>query len=377
MKMKKMFKIGLCMIAGVVLNALPAIAGEMSSDGTLKELNEMKSRIERLESSEINDIEKDWMEKISISGLIEVEAGHASMKYKDSETPNAKNSDITLATVELGIDAEINKHVSGHVLLLWEEDDTEPVDLDEGYITLSGEDVLPLYLSAGKMYVPFGSFNSHFISDPITLEIGETRESAIRAGFANDLFDISISIFNGDIEKISGDDRVKSWVANAIFTLPEDAVSGFGLSLGASYISNIAESDGLEGEVLAGAINDYVSGVGYFLNASVKERFFIGFEYVGARERFAPGDLSFDNGLAYKPRAYNLEFAWAANDDLLMGIKYGKTKELGDLLPERQYGCVLTYGLFKYTTVGIEYLSGKYENGDKSNLFTAQLAVEF
>lgn len=138
----------------------------------------------------------EWFDSINLSGLIEVEAAHESYDFSDTEETDTDSSDIALATVELGIDAEINKHVTGHVLLLWEEDDTEPVDLDEGFITLSGEDVVPLYLSAGKMYVPFGSFGSHFISDPITLEIGETRESAIRAGFANDMFDISLSVLS-------------------------------------------------------------------------------------------------------------------------------------------------------------------------------------
>ncbi|NLA75432.1 MAG: LbtU family siderophore porin, partial [Deltaproteobacteria bacterium] len=174
----------------------------------------------------------EWMERINISGLIEVEAAHESMDFKDPQETDTNSNDIALATVELGIDAVINKHVTGHVLLLWEEDKTEPVDLDEGFITLSGMDVAPLYVSAGKMYVPFGSFGSHFISDPITLEIGETRESAVRAGFVNDMFDISLSIFNGDIYKINDDSGIKTIVGSAVFTLPEEALPDLGLSFG-------------------------------------------------------------------------------------------------------------------------------------------------
>eukprot|EP01155_Anaeramoeba_flamelloides_P046761 Anaeramoba_flamelloidesc39939_g1_i1.p1 GENE.c39939_g1_i1~~c39939_g1_i1.p1 ORF type:complete len:154 (-),score=27.30 c39939_g1_i1:86-547(-) len=94
-----------------------------------------------------------WTDKITLSGLIEIEAYYESIDYDDSAENDEDNSDITLATVELGVDVDLVKHVSGHILLLWEEDDTEPMDVDEAFITLDGEDVLPLYLMAGKMYV--------------------------------------------------------------------------------------------------------------------------------------------------------------------------------------------------------------------------------
>jgi len=34
-------------------------------------------------------------------------------------------------------------------------------------------------LTAGQLYVPFGAFETGLISDPLTLEIGETRESTV------------------------------------------------------------------------------------------------------------------------------------------------------------------------------------------------------
>ncbi len=64
------------------------------------------------------------------------------------------------------------------------------------------------------MYVSFGNFNSHFISDPITLAIGETRESAALVGYANDYVDTSAGAFNGDIDKIDRDNKVESFVVS-------------------------------------------------------------------------------------------------------------------------------------------------------------------
>ena len=118
-----------------------------------------------------------------------------------------------LATMELGIDAEVNEYVSGHVLFLWEEDDTEPIDLDEGFITLSGGDACPGYFSVGKMYVPFGNFESNMVSDPLTLEMGETRESALQAGFDVDGFYGSVFAFNGDIDEAGEDSHIDNFGA--------------------------------------------------------------------------------------------------------------------------------------------------------------------
>jgi hypothetical protein len=393
--MKKLFKITFYLFAGVAFCSLPALAADTSNDELLKELSAMKSRIEKLESAleqkdsemaalkdgkkeegEETDVKPAWPDRINISGLIEVEAAHESMDFNDPEEADTDSSDIALATVELGIDAEINKLVSGHVLFLWEEDETEPVDIDEGFITLSGSDVVPLYLSVGKMYVPFGSFASHFISDPITLEIGETRESAIRAGFVNDMFDFSLSVFNGDINKTSDDDKVNTFVGNAVFTLPEETIPDLCLSLGMSYISNMADSDGIEGEI-SGPIIDSVGGLGIFLSASFKETFFIEAEYIGATDRFDSGELGFDNGMAYKPSAYNLEFAWAITDALELAVKYEGSDDLGTLLPEKQYGIAASYTLFKNTSIGLEFMTGEYENGDERDMITTQIAVEF
>jgi hypothetical protein len=51
--------------------------------------------------------------------------------------------------------------------------------------------------------------------------------------------------------------------------------------------------------------------------------------------------------------------------------------DLGDLLPEDQYGAAVTYGLFENTSLSLEYLHGEFENDDERDLLTTQLAVEF
>lgn len=394
---------------------LPASAEELSNYELMQEFKAMKTRVETLEISltkkdqEVEILRKQaagetveadeglgdrvqrieekmearenvlgkWADRIHISGAVEVEAGYEDMNFSDPAVEDTDASDITLATVELGMDMDIVNHVQGRVVLLWEEDDTEPVDVDEGFITLDGKDVIPLYLSAGKMYVPFGSFESHFVSDPLTLEIGETNESAVRAGFANDWIDLCAAVYNGDVNRINDEgDHLDGFVGLAAFSLPEGTVPDLGLKFGASYISNMADSDGLEGEI-PGGIRDDVAGFGAFLSASFMDKVFFEAEYITALDSFEAGELTFDNGLRAKPRAWNLEMAFSPMEKLMLGVKVEGSDDMNDFLPEKHVGAVAGYEIFKYTTLSLEYLHGEFENGDERDLITTQLAIEF
>jgi hypothetical protein len=332
---------------------------------------------EKMEQKQEGLLEK-WADKITLSGVIEAEAYYENYDYDDPATGDDDSSDITLATVELGVDVDIIKHVKGHVLFLWEEDDTEPVDVDEGFITLDGEDVVPLYLNVGKLYVPFGNFESHFISDPLTLELGETRESALTLGCVSEWMDVSVSAFNGDIDETGEDNHIESYVARASFSVPEKLISNLGIAGGVSYISNIADSDNLQDEIVPpDGIKDYVDGFNAFLSISFMNKFFLECEYLGALDEFEAGELSFDGGKKFQPETWNFELAVAATDRIEVAVKYEGGDDLGDFLPEDQYGAVLRYGLFENTSLSLEYLHGEFENDDERDLFTTQLAVEF
>ena len=347
-------------------------------------LPERVRRIEEKMAQKKEGILEKWADKITLSGLIEAEAYYENYDYDTPGKSDDDSSDITLATVELGVDVDITKHVKGHVLFLWEEDDTEPVDVDEGFITLNGADVVPLYLNVGKLYVPFGNFESHFISDPLTLELGETRESALTVGCVNEWMDVSVSAFNGDIDETGEDNHIESYVAAASFSVPEELISNFGIKAGVSYISNIADSDSLQDEdddgneiIIGSEVKDYVEGLSAFLSISYMDKLFFEFEYLGALDEFEAGELLFDDGKEFQPETWNLELAYAATDRLEVAVKYEGGDDLGDFLPEDQYGVAVTYGLFENTSLSLEYLHGEFENDDERDLITTQLAVEF
>ena len=354
------------------------ISEEVPTGPEVQGLPERVRRIEEKIEQAQEGILAKWADKITLSGVIEGEAFYEDYDYDDPAEDDEDSSDITLATVELGVDVDIIKHVKGRVLFLWEEDDTEPVDVDEGFITLDGEDVVPLYLSVGKLYVPFGNFESHFISDPLTLELGETRESALTVGYVNDWMEVSVGAFNGDIDETGEDNHIESYVAAVSFSVPQELSSNFDIAGGVSYISNIGDSDSLQDEIDSDVgIRDYVDGFSAFLSISFMEKFFLECEYLGALDEFKANELSFDSGKEFRPETWNFELAYAATDRIEVAVKYEGGEDLGDFLPEDQYGAAVTYGLFEDTSLSLEYLHGEFENDDERDLVTTQLAVEF
>ena len=316
-----------------------------------------------------------WADKIHPGACIEVEASYEDNNFHDPSKRDTDTSDLVLATVEIGFDVDIAKHVKASLFFLYEEDETD-FDVDQGIITIDGADVVPLYVDLGKMYIPFGMFESHFIRDPLTLELGETNESAAVGGFRNDLLELSVGAFNGDIDETGEENHINNYLASACFTLPETTVPDLNLTAGISWVSNIADSDALQEEATA-TIKNHIGGFNTFIIASLLDRFFFNAEYLGAIDDFKAGELSFDGGKSYRPEAWTIEFAYGVTDSLNLAVCYEGSNDCGDFLPEKQFGGVVSYDLFKHTSVALEYLYGKFENKDTRHLMTTMLAIEF
>ena len=292
----------------------------------------------------------------------------------------AKNSDIALATVELGLDAKISENVSAHLLVLHEDDDTDPPVIDEGYISLTKDN---MFLNAGRMYVPFGKFDSHMVSDPLTLEIAETQESAILAGYTINGLSASLYIFNGDADQ-TGDDG--------------DVIDDFGISLGYTtkfneiditagfdYINNMAETDGIQDSLAGPTIQGHTSGVAMHANISVDNLNVI-VEYITASNDFNTADISF-NGNEAQIRASNIEVAYSTKIDereVTFAFAHQSSSDVdGSALPDKRNMISASTTIFDDIGLSVEYtdasdyVTADGGTGNSGGMLTAQLAVEF
>ena len=381
----KIMKKKVVLLIGIICVGLwtftPAAYSEMSNYELEQEIKSLRKKLEEQEAvARPESLGKllDFSDRFSFSGAIGIEGFVGDNFAGDDE------SDIALATVELGIDVVINEWVTGHVLLLWEEDDTEPLDVDEGTITIGDTSRFPLYLTAGKLYVPFGNFESNMIQDPLTLEMGETRESAVQIGFEGSGCYGSIYMFNGDIGETNDNDKVECYGASIGYALETEEM---GMDIGLDWISNISDSDGLTDALddYAGIdeINDYVSGMAAHMIFNMGPFVLIG-EYVTALDEYEDGELDFD-GEGAEPESWNIEVAFTQEimgRETVFALGYQGTDEaLG--LPEERYLVAIGVELFENTGLTLEYFhdedysSSKGGTSENANVVTAQLAVEF
>ncbi len=344
--------------------------------------------------AEGGDVLSFLSDRISLSGTVEVEAGF-SEDYDGVDT-----SDVTLATVELGMDATVADWATAHILLLWEEDDTEPMEIDEGFITLGGTGTYPVYLSCGRLYVPFGFYESNMISDPLTLEIGETRESALVLGADYAGFYASVYAFNGDVQEgITDDDTMEAYGFGGGYGVETDT---FTLDLGVGWISSILDSNGLgdrfsesRGEFMAAnpggtfALKEYVPG--YCVHGTISiGPFAVTGEYVAAAD---DPEYTTDTGIGIiretgesSPEAFHLECACTFSvmeKEAVASLTWQGTKNLAGFLPETRYGGAFSLALMEHVGIGVEYLHDddydpeKGGTGNSAQTVTLQLVLAF
>jgi uncharacterized coiled-coil protein SlyX len=315
---------------------------------------------------------------VEIGGVVEVAATHHSPYEGDDE------NDVSLATFELGVSAQITDWVEAGGSLLYEEDATD-LEVDTAYITIANAEVSPLFLTAGQIYLPFGAYETHLVSDPLTLEIGEARETAVQAGFVSGDFGGSLYVFNGTNKK-DGKNRVGAWGVNLGFARESD---DHAWSMGLGYLSDLGDSDSLQ-EVIADnrGDNDIANRVaGWTAHAGAQFGPFglIG-EYLSASDGFDAGDVPWRGGGA-RPSAFNLEagygFSLMGMDSVVAVAYQGSRQALALELPRERWLVGLTIEILESTALSLEwahdkdYGEGDGGTGEDADTVTAQLAVEF
>ncbi|MEE4379873.1 MAG: LbtU family siderophore porin [Candidatus Competibacteraceae bacterium] len=344
-------------------------------EGSPARLRALAESMEETQAAAAQDVSQAWYNKIELGGLLEVEAFYAS----PYEGPN--ESDIVLSTFELGIASQVTDWVEVGASLLYEED--ADLEVDVAFITIANFEANPMFVTAGQIYVPFGAYETNMVSDPLTLDLGETRETALQGGFVSGDFNGSVYIFNGDNDK-DGKNQISSGGINLGFSRE---LGDGEIVAGAGYLSDLGDSDTLQD-----AINDNqgdndtdfvpawtVNAIGRFGPFSL-----IG-EYLAATKPFEETALPWQDGGA-KPAAWNLEvgydFDWFRGSTVAIGYQ-GTRQALALELPKQRFLATLSMEIYDSTALSLEWAYDEdYDineggTGNDANTFVAQLAVEF
>lgn len=338
-----------------------------------KKADEAATKADKAEKSSSQGLAKS----IDIGGAIEIEATSAG------DFNNADTSDITLAKVELFVDVTPSDYLSTHVQLVYEDDGDESINLDEAFATLGNTEKFPLYLQAGKWAMPFGGFDTAMSTDPLTKSLGETKEAGILLGVTWQGLTLEGFVYNGDTQKSGEGDNIDQFGLALGYAKEFDKVA---FSVGAGYLNNIADSDGLTTGLDGNstALGSYVRG--YEVHGSIALNGFTVRGGLMKANAFNTGELVFNNKGA-SPEAWNAEVSYAtpiAGKDVTFAATIQGTDEaLALALPESRFGGALTVGILDNVAVTVEfirdedYATSVGGTGRNGHTTTLKLAAEF
>lgn len=304
-------------------------------------------------------------EVIKFSGILEEEFGYISAE-------DDKTSNFALATAELGADISVNSNVTGKLVFIYEQGKNgDLIVIDEGTISMKLPIEKPsLSFSIGYLTLPYGEFNSHFVSDPYSLEIGETKRVALSVSTNfYEAFDLSLAIYNGKTKAVGDNDHINDLVSRLAFNLPEN--ENLSLKIGGSLISNIAEVDGLTEAILTDVLLEKSIGLGSFASINVSGAF-LEFEFITAIK-----DIELKNNGKLKPQTFNIELGYSIpSTPITLAGKFEKLSEKEDESISR-VGGLLSFDLFKEnSSFSLEFLRTD-NDGSIENSFVGQLAISF
>ena len=379
---KKMMKqICIALFALVALTWNTALAGTASQQ-------ELEARVAVLEA-QLAEKEAapgfNWSDRITLSGTIELDYSYTADDDVSDKTKENSNSDLSLGTVELGLEARLHDWVTANVLLKGEDlDSDDKVFWDEVFVTFQN-DAVPVYAVAGKRCQPFGVFESLFINDAVTQDLYEINKTGLTLGYADEALmglDFSVTLYKGETLINRVKDAEYGWERDTVAGYTEtDTVNSYIISAGIapaegmhmSVFFNSEPGDSDRNSTLGAAV--HWDGFGFTADA----------EYIGALER----ELHRTDNKEYKEKAWTISLGYQVMEPLLVALRYegfdSDRGNAGDL--ESRYSAGVTYTVLEteYLTTSLmgEYRRSNYDtkagsNNDKDldELF-ARLALEF
>ena len=303
------------------------------------------------------------LKNFNVSGAVET-----AVSFVNSDT-NGDTSDISVPTVELAIETTFSEQVSASIVLLAEDIGTAgqtDVTVDEATLSLP---IGGATLTIGQTTVPFGSFESSGISDPLTLTLGETAETVIMYGREMESgLSYSVYIFSGDtLATPPAEKKINDMGFN--ITMAQE-----GWSAGIGYISNIADSDTI-GDIGA-SITDDIAGLD--LNASFSTgAITLLFEHVMAMDDFVVGDLGTITALA-QPSATHFEISMDLGNDSAIALSLSASDEAAEFgLYENATAVIYSATVREHLGYAVEFMQADEYGSNSDTMVTVQMALEF
>ena len=349
-------RLGVAAAAALLGLRAPAMAHDTDED----RLAVLEQRIKYLEDrlaaqdraivdkeSEIAALSDGWFNRVSVGGTIELELVSEKPAGEDSTT----SADV--GTVELAIGAGINDEWSGEVVV---ENDDGTIALLDAFLTYDPGSGLSAAM--GQQTLPFGVYETNLVSDPLTLELGETAHTSLVLSGGADRFDWFLLGYHDGGDTIDG-------FGIGFGTVMEGGESSVGLN--AAWLSDIGDSDGLDG-----FSEEDMQGMSASAQVSVGPVSAI-VEFVAALE---------SNGSGAEPSAWHAEAAYGFDlmgREAVFAVGTGGTEDAAAAeLAETLTLAGISVGIADGIGLGVEWSQREgYDGGGADEAITVLLAAEF
>jgi len=316
-------------------------------------------------------------------------------------------SEWTSALIELGYDN--SNGINSGTFNSNSRSQNSRVYVNKAFIVIGNFLRSPFYSSLGQMYVPFGTYATTMITNPMTTTLARTKDRALVLGYAeqaaNALY-ASLFAFRGD-SHASATSHINNGGINIGYKFKQDKWGG---NIGGGVLANLADSSGMQYT----GNSPYFGGFGG-ANGSGQEKIvhrvpaydvrgqfsfkdnidLIG-EYITASTAFNPNDMSVNTHGA-KPQALHTEAVYTFQNlihPVSAAVAYDMSKDaLAIGLPAKRYSFMVNTSFWRDTLQTVELrhdinYSGNNTSsgssipsfngtGKSDNVITAQFDVYF
>jgi hypothetical protein len=272
-----------------------------------------------------------------LGGLIEVDA---SVYHPEN---GSSSTDLTLSTVELNAAVALSRQLSAAASTLYEQHATS-LEIDTAHLQYQ---FIPqdISLFAGQLYLPFGHYQTALVSDPLNLELGESRQTTLLLEYNQQRFSSAAYWFNGDIHQQHRSLK-DHWGLHL-------AYSGDKYAVGLDYISSLDNSAGLQDSFAGNTIDQHIAGLSANIRVTMAN-FTLLAEQTQALDTI---NTVLVNGA--KPQARNLEinytFVLAGKSAVLAAAHQTTDQSVDFSLPEQKTLLGLSLVLTHALSVAIEF----------------------
>lgn len=378
--------------AGLAANAMAAVPQSANTRAQLAAMSAQVAKMDAVLDQNQSGVlasqpsaANDWFKRITITGLLNVDASLSSRAPVASSTSGSgtrfasgSSSDISVSNATLFIDAVVNRWVKAHIALNYNDGgirtagfgaNNSGVTLDEAYATIADFAKYPVYFRAGREYTPFGTYNRYPITKSLTQLLEQTQATVAQVGFvAASGFSGSVYAFRGTRE-VGKNPRVNNFGAQIAYANNFNNVS---VNANVGYVYNMLDANYIASALPTGGYTDRVGGLAVHVGA--KSGPFDGaVDYVTALRDTSTTDLTF-KGKKAQPYAVGVDVGYSfpvMGRDSRVNLGFQHSGEAANVgltgMPENRYLIGYNVEAMKNVNLGFQvYHDSNYSRSERS-----------